>query len=64
MAVGTDTAVAAELRVGFWVSDALADCHFFFGECIHCFQLLLWRKPGCRGLLVTLRKNLTVDFGF
>lgn len=55
MAVRTDTAVAAELRVSFWVSDALADCHFVFHECIlkshYCFQLLLlWRKSGCRGL--------------
>jgi hypothetical protein len=30
MAVGTDTAVTAELCVDFQVSDALVDYHFFF----------------------------------
>jgi hypothetical protein len=57
MAGGPNMAVAAELRLGFQVSEALANYHFFFCECIlksHCFQLLLWRKHGCKGLLVNL----------
>lgn len=47
MVVGTDTAVAAEPSVGFWVPEALVDGYFFFGERIlksHCFLLVPWRQ--------------------
>lgn len=44
MAVGTNTAVTAEFRVGFRVPHAVIDSHFFFCECTlksHCYCFLL-----------------------
>lgn len=44
MAVGTNTAVTAEFRVGFRVPHAVIDNHFFFCECTlksHCYCFLL-----------------------